>query len=196
MNAGPSAGPTPGWIDHLTHDYAEALRLLDQAAGPVSVGLVGNIAEVAPRLVADGVHFDVATDQTAAHDLLHGYVPLGYTADDAAAAAPGDQAYQQASRRSLAAHAGALLALRERGAVVFEYGNNLRAQAAGAGVPEAADIPGFVAAYVRPILSRGVGPYRWICLSGNPDDLRRTEDAVLDAAGTPGDGPLVRARPG
>ena len=175
-----------GWIDHLTHDYPEALRLLDQAAGPVSVGLVGNIAEVAPRLVADGVHFDVATDQTAAHDLLHGYVPLGYTADDAAAAAPGDQAYQQASRRSLAAHAGALLALRERGAVVFEYGNNLRAQAAGAGVPEAADIPGFVAAYVRPILSRGVGPYRWICLSGNPDDLRRTEDAVLDAAGTPG----------
>ncbi|HUZ56956.1 MAG TPA: urocanate hydratase [Streptosporangiaceae bacterium] len=175
-----------GWVDHLTDDYAEALRLLDRAAGPVSVGLVGNIAEVAPRLVADRVHFDVATDQTAAHDLLHGYVPVGYTPDDAAAAVPGDRVHEEAVRQSLTSHVGALLALRERGTVVFEYGNNLRAQAAEAGVQGALDIPGFVAAYVRPIFSRGVGPYRWICLSGNPEDLRRTEEAVLGAAGTPG----------
>jgi urocanate hydratase len=152
----------------------------------VSVGLVGNIAEIAPRLVADRVPFDVATDQTAAHDLLRGYVPLGFTPDEAAAAAPGDRAHEQAVRSSLQAHVGALLTLRERGTVIFEYGNNLRAQAAGAGVEGALGIPGFVAAYVRPILSRGVGPYRWICLSGNPEDLRRTEEAVLAAAGTPG----------
>ncbi|HUY49449.1 MAG TPA: urocanate hydratase [Streptosporangiaceae bacterium] len=175
-----------GWVDHLTYDYAEALRLLDSATSPVAIGLVGNIAEVAPRLVADGVHFDVATDQTAAHDLLHGYVPAGYTPDDTAAAVPGDQGYERAVRRALTRHVGALLALRERGTVVFEYGNNLRAQAVAAGLRGAADIPGFVAAYVRPILSRGVGPYRWICLSGNPEDLRRTEEAVLEVAGTPG----------
>ena len=175
-----------GWIDHLTHDYGEALAILGRATGPVSVGLVGNIAEVAPRLVADGVHFDIATDQTAAHDLLHGYVPAGFTAGQAAAARLGDRAYEQAVQSSLRAHASALLALRERGTVIFEYGNNLRAQAAGAGVGEALRIPGFVAAYVRPILSRGVGPYRWICLSGDPGDLRRTEEAVLTAAGTPG----------
>jgi urocanate hydratase len=175
-----------GWIDHLTYDYAEALATLDRATGPVSVGLVGNIAEIAPRLVADRVPFDVATDQTAAHDLLRGYVPLGFTPDEAATAVPGDRAYEQAVRSSLQAHVGALLALHERGTVIFEYGNNLRAQAAGAGVEGALGIPGFVAAYVRPILSRGVGPYRWICLSGNPEDLRRTEEAVLAAAGTPG----------
>ena len=175
-----------GWIDHLTGDYAESLRVLDRAGEPVAVGLVGNIADVAPRLVADGVAFDVATDQTAAHDLLHGYTPVGYTAEEAVHATPGDQAYAKAVRRSLTAHMGALLALRERGTVVFEYGNNLRAQASDAGVPEALGLPGFVAAYVRPILSRGIGPYRWICLSGDPADLRRTEDAVLDVAGTPG----------
>jgi urocanate hydratase len=175
-----------GWIDHLALDYAEALRTLDRAGRPVSVGLVGNIAEVAPRLVADGVRFDVATDQTAAHDLLHGYIPVGYTAEDAARALPGDDAYAKAVSRSLAAHMGALLAMRERGTVVFEYGNNLRAQASDAGLPEALGLPGFVAAYVRPILSRGIGPYRWICLSGDRADLRRTEDAVLDVAGTPG----------
>ena len=175
-----------GWIDHLTHDYAGALALLDRTAGPVSVGLVGNIAEIAPRLVADGVPFDVATDQTAAHDLLHGYVPIGFTPEEAAAAVPGDRAHKQAVRSSLQAHVGALLALRERGTVIFEYGNNLRAQAAAAGVQGAPGIPGFVLAYVRPILASGVGPYRWICLSGNPEDLRHTEEAVLAAAGTPG----------
>jgi urocanate hydratase len=175
-----------GWVDHLTHDYAEALRLLDRATVPTSVGLIGNIAEIAPRLVADGVWFDVATDQTAAHDLLHGYVPVGYRAEDAARAEPGDAAYAAAVRKSLLAHVGALLAMQERGTEVFEYGNNLRAQASDAGLAEALSLPGFVAAYVRPIFARGVGPYRWICLSGDPADLTRTEEAVLQVAGTPG----------
>jgi urocanate hydratase len=175
-----------GWIQHLTSDYAEALRLLDGAKTPTAIGLIGNIAEVAPRLVADGVHFDIATDQTAAHDLRVGYVPVGYTAEQAESVAPGDEKYRQAVQHSLVAHARALLDLESRGSVVFEYGNNLRSQAAEAGVPEAMGLPGFVSAYVRPIFSRGVGPYRWICLSGDPDDLRRTEDAVLQTAGTPG----------
>ncbi|MHB1928687.1 MAG: urocanate hydratase, partial [Acidimicrobiales bacterium] len=175
-----------GWVDEVTSDYHEALRRLDRATTPTAVGLVGNIAEVAPRLVADGVHFDVATDQTAAHDLRYGYVPVGYTPAESRGS-PGDAPeYADAVERSLAAHLGALLALRDGGAVVFEYGNNLREQGVRAGVLAADDIPGFVSTYVRPILSQGVGPFRWICLTGEPDDLRRTEDVVLEVAGTPG----------
>jgi urocanate hydratase len=158
-----------GWIETVTSSYEEARSLLDDADGPCSIGLVGNVAEVAPRLVRDGVRFDVATDQTPAHD-LEAYVPLA----------------GRDVLGSIAAHAEALLALRDQGAVVFEYGNGLRARAAEAGVPEAAAIPGFVVAYVRPILARGVGPYRWIALSGDPADLRRSEDAVLEVAGSPG----------
>ncbi len=174
------------WIDYLTDDYADALWHLDHAREPIAIGLIGNIAEVAPRLVLDDVHFDVATDQTSAHDLLRGYVPIGYSALEAEAAVATDVNYANAVQHSLRTHMNALLALRQRGTVVFEYGNNLRAQAFDAGVVEALDIPGFVSAYVRPILSRGVGPYRWICLSGDPADLRLTEDVVLSVAGTPG----------
>ena len=173
-----------GWIDHLTDDYRNAVAALADPEGPGSIGLVGNIAEIAPRLVRDGVGFDVVTDQTAAHDLLHGYVPVGATPEDAAAADASDTAYRERVRSSIAAHAAALLALRDRGAVVFEYGNNLRAQAVGAGVEDARELPGFVAAYVRDILASGVGPYRWIALSGDPGDLRRSEDALMDVIGT------------
>ncbi len=171
-----------GWVDYLTDNYAEALRLLDRAIAPTAVGLIGNIAEVAPRLVADGVHFDVATDQTAANDLVRGYIPVGYSPADVAGVEPGDPVHREAVRRSLVAHMEALLALRQRGTVLFEYGNNLRAQAVAAGVPQAAEVPGFIAEYFRPIFARGLGPYRWICLSGDPADLRHTEDAVLGVA--------------
>jgi len=174
-----------GWIDHLTNDYAEALVILDRAKEPTSVALIGNIAEIAPRLVADGVQFDVATDQTSAHDLVHGYIPIGYSAEEAEHVAPGDLAYAEAVHSSLVAHVNALLELERRGTVLFEYGNNLRAQAVVAGVNEASRISGFVPMYIRPIFSRGVGPFRWICLSGDPEDLRRTEEAVLKVAGTP-----------
>ena len=173
-----------GWIDLLTDDYGHAVRALADGDGPAAIGLVGNIAEVAPRLVADGVHFDVVTDQTAAHDLLHGYVPIGYAPEDAAGASADDLAYREAARTSLARHVEALLTLRDRGAVIFEYGNNIRAQARSAGVDEAAEIPGFIAEYVRDILAGGVGPYRWIALSGDPGDLARTEDALMDVIGT------------
>jgi urocanate hydratase len=174
-----------GWVDIVTEDYGQALSELEHGGDGRAVALVANIAEIAPRLVDDGVAFDIATDQTAAHDPLHGYVPAGWSPAQArAAASAGEPAHAAAVRGSLAAHARALLALRDRGTVVFEYGNGLRAQAQLAGCARAGEIPGFIAEYVRPILARGVGAYRWICLSGDPADLRRTEDAALDVIGT------------
>jgi urocanate hydratase len=180
-----------GWVDVVTSDYAEAVAELEHGADGRAIALVGNIAEIAPRLVRDGIAFDVATDQTAAHDPRHGYVPIGSSAAQAraaAACADDDPAaardHDGSVRRSLAVHAEALLALRERGTVVFEYGNGLRAQAQLAGVAQAGEIPGFVVEYVRPILARGAGAYRWVCLSGDPADLRRSEDAVLGVIGT------------
>jgi urocanate hydratase len=167
-----------GWID-LVAGYDEALAAHLDSGGPGTVALVGNAADVVPRLLADGVEFDVVTDQTAAHDPLRGYVPRGFTADEAARADPDDPQVRNAVFDSLVAHVEAMLGYRERGAVVFEYGNGIRAQAAAHGVEDADTIPGFVAAYIRPILARGVGPFRWICLTGDPDDLRRSEDAVM-----------------
>ena len=172
-----------GWVD-LVAEYEHALTAHLDPKGPGSVALVGNAADVVPRLLADGVEFDVVTDQTAAHDPLRGYVPRGFTAEQAAAADSGDEGFQRAVFESLAAHVEALLGYRERGAVVFEYGNGIRAQAAAHGVPAATAIPGFVAEYVRPIFARGVGPFRWICLSGDPEDLRRSEDVLMDVVGT------------
>jgi urocanate hydratase len=174
-----------GWIDLVTADYRDALAALDDPAGPAAIGLVGNAAAIAPRLFADGVHFDVVTDQTAAHDLLHGYVPIGYSAHEAASATADDRPYLEAARASIAAHAQALLGFRDRGAVVFEYGNNLRAQAVAAGVDAAAEIPGFIDAYVRDMLAEGIGPYRWVALTGDPADLVRSEDVVSEVAASP-----------
>jgi urocanate hydratase len=176
-----------GWVDVVTASYREAVALLRDDSGPQSIALVANIADVAPRLVGDGVEFDVATDQTAAHDLDAGYVPSGWSADEARAVEPGScERYGDDVRSSIAAHAEALLALRDGGTIVFEYGNGLRGRAVEAGVDAAAEIPGFVDAYVRPIFARGSGPYRWVALSGDERDLRRSEDAVLEVAGTPG----------
>ncbi|MFF7135649.1 urocanate hydratase [Streptomyces sp. NPDC008196] len=171
-----------GWVDRIAPDYEAAVADLTGSSDPAAIALVGNIAEILPRLVADRVAVDIATDQTAAHDLDHGYVPVGYLPDQARTP---DPAYRDAVQVSLRAHANALLTLRERGSVVFEYGNNLRAQAVAAGASRAAEVPGFVAEYVRPIFARGVGPYRWVCLSGDPEDLRRSEDAVLDVVRSP-----------
>ena len=174
-----------GWVELVTDDYRHALAALDDPAGPAAIGLVGNAADVVPRLVRDRVWFDVVTDQTAAHDLLHGYVPAGYTADDAERAEAGDAGYLGAVSSSIARHVEGLLELRARGAVAFEYGNNIRAQARDAGVTEAMEIPGFVSAYVRPLLAQGIGPYRWIALSGDPEDLRKSEDALMEVVDRP-----------
>ena len=172
-----------GWID-VVAGYDDALAAHLDPNGPGAVALVENAAEVVPRLLADGVEFDVVTDQTAAHDPLRGYVPRGYSAEEAAAADKEDPGFQEDVYGSLAAHVEALLGYRERGVVVFEYGNGIRAQAAAHGVPQATEIPGFVAEYVRPILARGIGPFRWICLSGDPEDLRRSEDVLMEIVGT------------
>ena len=172
-----------GWVD-LVAGYDTALAAHLDPEGPAAVALVGNAADVAPRLLAEGVEFDVVTDQTAAHDPLRGYVPRGFGADEARSSDTEDAAFQRAVYDSLNAHVAALLGFKERGAVVFEYGNGLRAQAAAQGLAEAMEIPGFVAEYVRPILARGVGPFRWICLSGDPEDLRRSEDVLMDVIGT------------
>jgi urocanate hydratase len=172
-----------GWVD-LVAAYDEALAAHLDPDGPGSVALVGNAADAVPRLLAEGVEFDVVTDQTAAHDPLRGYVPRGFTAARAADSDPEDPAFRRAVFDSLTAHVEALLAYRERGAVVFEYGNGIRAQAAARGVEDAMTLPGFVSAYVRPIFARGIGPFRWICLSGDPADLRRSEDVVAETVGT------------
>ncbi len=168
-----------GWVD-VVAGYDEALAAHFDPDGPVAVALVGNAADVVPRLLADGVEFDVVTDQTAAHDPLRGYVPRGFTADEAGRADASDPRFQRAVFESLGAHVEAMLRYRERGSIVFEYGNGIRAQAAAHGVEGADTIPGFVAAYVRPILARGVGPFRWICLTGDAEDLRRSENVVMD----------------
>ena len=186
-----------GWIDLATASYDEALAAHLDPVGPGAVGLVGNAAEVVPRLLAASIGFDVVTDQTAAHDPLEGYVPVGWSAAAAAAADRSDLRFRDAVRESLKAHAEALLGFRDTGAVVFEYGNGIRAQAAALGVMGAMSIPGFVTQYVRPILSRGVGPFRWIALSGDPADLRLSEDALLEVIGTESLGSwieLARAR--
>jgi urocanate hydratase len=172
-----------GWVD-LVAGYDEALAAHLDPGGPGAVALIGNAADVVPRLLSEGIDFDVVTDQTAAHDPVRGYVPRGLTAAEAASADPDDRRFRDAVFASLAAHVEAMLGYRDRGAVVFEYGNGIRAQALEHGVVEAASIPGFVAEYVRPILARGSGPFRWICLTGDRADLRRSEDVVADVVGT------------
>jgi urocanate hydratase len=172
-----------GWVD-IVAGYSDGLAAHLDPDGPGTVALVGNAADVIPRLLADGVDFDVVTDQTAAHDPLRGYVPRGFTAAQAVQADPDDTVFRSAVFGSLATHVEAMLGYAARGAVVFEYGNGIRSQAVAHGVEEAATIPGFVSAYVRPIFARGVGPFRWICLTGDPADLRRSEDAVMKVLGT------------
>jgi len=172
-----------GWVD-LVAGYDEALAAHLDPSGPGTIALIGNAADIVPRLLGEGVRFDVVTDQTAAHDPLRGYVPRGFTAAEAAAAEADDPGFRAAVFDSLADHVRGLLGYGEQGAIVFEYGNGIRAQAATHGVGGAFEIPGFVSAYVRPIFARGVGPFRWICLSGDPADLRRSEDVVMEVVGT------------
>jgi urocanate hydratase len=172
-----------GWVD-LAGGYDEALAAHLNPEGPAVVALLGNAADVVPRLLTEGVDFDIVTDQTAAHDPLRGYVPRGYSAKEAARASADDPEFRRAVFDSLAAHVEAMLGFKERGSVVFEYGNGIRAQAAAHGVERTDEIRGFVDAYVRPIFARGVGPFRWICLSGDPEDLRKSEDVLMEVAGT------------
>jgi urocanate hydratase len=174
-----------GYCDRLEADLDRALRLVDEARRgrrPLSVGLVGNIAEVLPELVRRGVVPDVVTDQTSAHDLRLGYIPTGCTLEAAAELRGRDPAgYEGRVLDSMSVHVRAMLDLKARGAVAFDYGNNLRGQVADRrGMAEAFDMPGFVPAYIRPLFCRGAGPFRWVALSGDPADIAATDRAVLE----------------
>jgi urocanate hydratase len=173
-----------GYCDRMTADLDEALELVNAARADkraLSVGLVGNAAEILPELVRRGVTPDVLTDQTSAHDTLHGYVPAGLSLDAAAALRERDpREYVRRSTASIVEHVRAMLAMQQRGAVTFDYGNNIRTVALDAGVENAFDFPGFVPAYVRPLFCEGKGPFRWVALSGNPKDIARTDELALE----------------
>jgi urocanate hydratase len=170
--------------DRKTSDLDEALAWIREAVDgkrPLSVGLVGNAATVIPDLVQRGVTPDVLTDQTSAHDTLNGYVPSGITLADAAQlrrSAP--EEYIRRATASIAVHVNAMLEMHRRGAVTFDYGNNIRTVAFDAGVRDAFEFPGFVPEYIRPLFCEGKGPFRWVALSGDPQDIYRTDQLVLE----------------
>ena len=171
------------YLDELTDDYAEAIRLCRAAADErrgLSVGLVANAADVLPRLLADGFEADIVTDQTPAHDPLS-YVPNDLTPDAAEAMARDDpDELIRRSRNAMATHVEAMVGFLDRGAEVFDYGNSLRAEAQLGGYDRAFDYPGFLPAYIRPLFCEGKGPFRWVALSGDPDDIAATDRAVLE----------------
>ena len=183
-----------GYLDVMAEGLDEALARAREARGDgraLSIGLLGNAADVPPELVRRGVVPDLVTDQTSAHDPLNGYVPNRMSYEQALALRREDPSrYMVEARRSMGEHVRAMLDLKARGAVVFDYGNNIRAEAKKAGVENAFDFPGFVPAYIRPLFCEGKGPFRWACLSGELDDLRATDDAVL--ATFPDDRSLAR----
>jgi urocanate hydratase len=172
------------YVDRLTHSLDEALGWARSAAAEgraESIALVGNAAEVEPELVRRGERFDVVTDQTSAHDALNGYVPAGVPVADAAELRrQNPDEYVRRAMASMADHVRAMLALQKLGAITFDYGNNIRAQAQTAGVANAFDFPGFVPAFIRPLFCEGKGPFRWVALSGDPNDILATDRAVLE----------------
>jgi urocanate hydratase len=170
-----------GYCDHMSKDLDEALEMLEKADGGLSVGLLGNIAEIMPELLRRDIVPDIITDQTSAHDLRFGYIPAGYTLDEADSLRESDpEKYDNEVLDSMVVHVRAILDLRKKGAVCFDYGNNLRGQVSDLrNMPEAFDFPGFVPAYVRPLFCKGAGPFRWAALSGNPADIKATDDALL-----------------
>jgi urocanate hydratase len=173
-----------GYLDASAADLDDALRRLEdarRARRPLSVGLVGNAAEVYAELARRGIAPDLVTDQTSAHDPLHGYVPADLTLADAAALRRLDpEGYVSRAKASMARQVEAMLAMRRMGSHVFDYGNNLRAGAKEAGLEDAFAYPGFVPAYIRPMFCEGKGPFRWVALSGDPADIARTDRAVVE----------------
>lgn len=172
-----------GYVDRVVDNLEEAMTLVDEALRggvPLSVGLIGNAAEVYHELAVRGVIPDVVTDQTPAHDILS-YVPAGLAPQEAEALRKGDpQQYRARSLDSMAAHVRAMLAFQHHGAEVFDYGNNLRQRAFDHGVTEAFEFQGFVPAYIRPLFCEGKGPFRWVALSGDPEDIYRTDEAIRE----------------
>jgi len=175
---------TSGYCDKMANTLDEVLRMIDQARKEhraVSIGLVGNCADVLPEMVQRGIVPDILTDQTSAHDALNGYVPNGMTLAEALELRAKDpDEYVKRSMRSMAVHVEAMLALQKKGAITFDYGNNIRTQAKKAGCENAFEIPGFVPEYIRPLFCEGKGPFRWVALSGAPNDIARTDQLALE----------------
>jgi len=171
-----------GYCDVMSESLDEALDLLDKAKGGLSVGLLGNIAEVLPELDQRGIVPDVITDQTSAHDLRSGYIPAGFSLEEAELLRESDpEKYDNEVLDSMVVHVQAILDLKQKGSVCFDYGNNLRGQVADhRDMPQAFDYPGFVPAYIRPLFCKGAGPFRWAALSGNPADIHATDRAILE----------------
>ena len=173
-----------GYLDRATARLDEAVAWAEEARArnaPASIGLVGNAAEVYPELLRRGFEPDVVTDQTSAHDPLRGYIPAPLTVDEAAELRARDPVeYLEMVKHSVRDHVGAMLGFQGKGVETFDYGNNLRGQALDAGVSNAFDIPGFVPAYIRPLFCEGKGPFRWVALSGEAEDIYRTDRAVME----------------
>jgi urocanate hydratase len=181
------------YIDRMTHSYDEAMDWVLKAKANkenISVGLVGDIGEVLEQLIKDNITPDILTDQTSAHDPLNGYVPAGMSFEEALALRKNDpKKYEQCTIKSMATHVRHMLTLKGRGAITFDYGNNLRAYAEQGGVENAFDFPGFVPAYIRPLFCEGKGPFRWAALSGDPKDIHTTDQALMEAF--PDNKPLI-----
>lgn len=173
-----------GYLDQQTDDLDKALAIIDehcQRGEAVSVGLLGNAADVFPELVRRGIKPDAVTDQTSAHDPLNGYLPQGWSLEQAAELRQTDpERVVHAAKESMAVHVRAMLAFHEQGIPTFDYGNNIRQMALETGVDNAFDFPGFVPAYVRPLFCKGIGPFRWVALSGDPEDIYKTDAKVKE----------------
>ncbi|HEY0737059.1 MAG TPA: urocanate hydratase [Herpetosiphonaceae bacterium] len=183
-----------GYLDQAVDTLEEAMTLVEAAVReqrPLSVGVLGNAADIFAELALRELTPDVVTDQTSAHDELTGYVPAGMSYDEALALRQSDPGgYVQRARETMGRQVEAMLRMQERGAIAFDYGNNIRAQAKLVGVERAFDIPGFVPAFIRPLFCEGKGPFRWVALSGDPEDIYRTDQAILELF--PDDEPLHR----
>jgi urocanate hydratase len=173
-----------GYLDHRTERIDEALELIARSCRdrkPVSVGLLGNAAEILPELLRRGVRPDLLTDQTSAHDPVNGYLPIGWTVEQwMRRRAEFPESTAKAARLSMAVHVQAMLDFQKAGVPTVDYGNNIRQMALEEGVKNAFDFPGFVPAYIRPLFCRGVGPFRWVALSGDPEDIARTDAKVRE----------------
>lgn len=183
-----------GYCEILTENFDEALKLVEDAIRkkiPRSIGLVANAADTHPELVKRGIIPDVVTDQTSAHDMLNGYIPAGIDFKEALKLRENNpDEYKKMAYESVSRHVKAMLDMQKQGAIVFDYGNNIREQAKLAGIEDAFDFPGFVNAYIRPLFCEGKGPFRWVALSGDPEDIYKTDRAILDTF--PEDKALVR----
>ncbi len=172
------------YIDRMTHSYEEAIQWAKEAIEQkvaISIGLVSDAGDLLERLYNDGITPDILTDQTSAHDPLNGYIPNGFSLADAAdLRANNPEAYKEKALKSMARHVGWMLALQDKGAITFDYGNNLRAFAKEGGEGNAFNFPGFTPAFIRPLFCEGKGPFRWVALSGDPEDIYTTDQALME----------------